>query len=59
MLIGRLILENHLQNEQMGKTISTLQERYNQERDSVASLNQEINMLKSRYDTSGERVNNP
>jgi hypothetical protein len=54
MLVGRLVLQSHIQNEQLGKTITDLQNALNVEREKSLRLSEEL----ARYVDSAKRVNN-
>jgi septal ring factor EnvC (AmiA/AmiB activator) len=59
-LVGRLILQHHLQIEQLGKNISQAQKSQNEARDELAKLRAENARLKHELeqynDSSGKRV---
>jgi hypothetical protein len=64
MLVGKLILQNYLQTEQLGKTVTEAQKRYNDEHEQVVRLRQELTRLRSLVeqpaddDAAGKRANN-
>lgn len=64
MLIGKLILQQHFQIEQIGKSLAEVQKRYNDEHEQVIVLRQELNRLRNlpglslNDDAAGKRTNN-
>jgi hypothetical protein len=63
-LIGKLILQQHFQIEQIGKSLAEAQKRYNDEHEQVVRLRQELTRLRSLPgpscddDSAGKRTTN-